>query len=100
MSPCSYEVMRSCWDEDPVSRPSFSELLQMLEGLLAELPELEPSQEVNYMNQVLEVSAATAASQNMPQPERDRHENMYLPCPATAPAETAEVEIDYGYMKC
>lgn len=91
MSPCSYEVMRSCWDEDPVSRPSFGELLQMLKGLLAELPELEASQEVSYMNQVLEVSAATAASQNTPQPGRDRHENMYLPCPGTAPADTAEV---------
>ncbi|CAF93498.1 unnamed protein product, partial [Tetraodon nigroviridis] len=32
-----YEVMRSCWDEDPGSRPTFSQLLQALGGLLAEL---------------------------------------------------------------
>uniref|UniRef100_H3CHW3 receptor protein-tyrosine kinase n=1 Tax=Tetraodon nigroviridis TaxID=99883 RepID=H3CHW3_TETNG len=29
-----YEVMRSCWDEDPGSRPTFSQLLQALGGLL------------------------------------------------------------------
>lgn len=77
MSPCSYEVMRSCWDEDPGSRPSFSELLQMLKGLLAELPELEASQEVNYINQVLAV-----LPEHSPEPGGSRHENTYLPCPA------------------
>lgn len=99
MSPCSYEVMRSCWDEDPVSRPSFSELLQMLKDLLAELPELEASQEVNYMNQVLQVSAATATSQNMPQPGRDRHENTYS---AVSNDHSCRFSRggDYGYMKC
>lgn len=100
LSPCSYEVMRSCWDQDPVSRPTFSELLQMLKGLLAELPELEASQEVSYMNQVLEVSAATAAIQHTPQPGGDRCENTYLPCPVSAPADTAEAELDHRYLKC
>lgn len=100
-SPCSYEVMRSCWDQDPVRRPSFSELLQMLRGLLAELPELEASQEASYMNQVLEVSAATAAIQLTPQPGGDRCENTYLPCPVTSHANAAEVELKHTYEgKC
>lgn len=85
MSPCRYEVMRSCWDEDPGSRPGFSQLLQTLKGLLAELPELEASQEIGYINQVLEASAAPAASQRPPEPGGSRPENIYLPCPAAEP---------------
>uniref|UniRef100_A0A674NLK4 receptor protein-tyrosine kinase n=1 Tax=Takifugu rubripes TaxID=31033 RepID=A0A674NLK4_TAKRU len=95
-----YEVMRSCWDQDPVRRPSFSELLQTLKGLLAELPELEASQEASYMNQVLEVSAATAAIQHTPQPGGDRCENTYFPYPVTTPADAAEVELNHEYVKC
>lgn len=91
--------MRSCWDEDPGSRPSFSELLQVLQGLLAELPELEASQEVSYINQVLEASAAAAASQNSPEPGGSRRQNMYLRCPA-ARADPAELELCPGRLKC
>lgn len=80
-------------------RPSFSELLQMLRGLLAELPELEASQEASYMNQVLDVSAATAAIQHTPQPGGDRCENTYLPCPVTTPVEAAEAELNPRYTK-
>lgn len=90
MSLRSYEVMRSCWDEDPGSRPTFRELLQMLEGLLAEFPKLEAGEEVTYINQVLEVLAAAAAdSQQSLEPGGSRRENVYLCCPA-APADTAE----------
>lgn len=96
VSPCSYEVMRSCWDEDPGSRPSFSELLQMLRGLLAELPELEASQEVSYINQVLE---ASTASQRSPEPGGSRRENTYLPCPAAAAAaDTAQLELHRRHL--
>lgn len=77
MFTCSYQVMRSCWDEDPGSRPSFSQLLQTLKGLLAELPELEASQEVGYINQVLAVSPEPS-----PEPGGSRRQNTYLPCPA------------------
>lgn len=99
MSPYRYEVMRSCWDEDPAARPSFSQLLQTLKGLLAELPELEPSLEVSYINQVLEVSAASAASQSSPEPGGDRCENTYLPSPVGAPAGPAEVDLDRLYLR-
>lgn len=92
--------MRSCWDEDPESRPSFSELLQMLKGLLAMLPELDASQEVSYINQVLEVSAASVASRPSPEPGRSRRENEYLPCPAVSAgcsSPTEERSIDGGH---
>lgn len=99
MSPCRYEVMRSCWDADPGARPTFSQLLQTLRGLLAQLPELEPSLEVHYINQVLEVSAASPspASQASSEPGGDRCENTYLPSPVGAPADPAEVDLDLDH---
>lgn len=83
MSRCRYEVMSSCWRDDPGSRPAFSQLLPVLKGLLAELPQLEADQEVGYINQVPEASAGPDARRPSPGPP-ERRENAYMPCPAAA----------------
>lgn len=97
LSPHSYEVMQSCWEEEPARRPSFRELTQMLKGLLSELPVLGASEEVSYINQVLEVSAAAAVRQNPHTHYGERWENVYLSNPVTA---AAEVDVEDGYLKC
>lgn len=94
--------MQRCWDEEPAHRPGFRELGEILKGLLSELPVLEASQEASYINQVLEVSAAAAASQD-PHPLTDsgeRWENVYLPTPVgAAAARNGDVELEDGYLK-
>lgn len=100
-SPPSYEVMRSCWDKEPTRRPGFRELGQTLKGLLSELPVLEASQEASYINQVLEVAAAAAASQDPQSDSGGRWENVYLPTPVgAAAAREEEAEVEDGYLKC
>ncbi|CAK6968617.1 tyrosine-protein kinase receptor TYRO3 isoform X1 [Scomber scombrus] len=100
-----YEVMRSCWDEEPTRRPGFRELGEALKGLLSELPVLEASQEANYINQGLEVAAATAAAAAACQdPQTDfggREGNVYLPTPVGAAAAREEdMEEEDGYLMC
>ncbi|TKS92541.1 Ras-related protein [Collichthys lucidus] len=94
-----YEVMQSCWVKEPARRPCFRELGEMLKGLLSELPVLEASQEASYINQVLEVSAAVAASQDPQTNSGGRLENVYLPTPVGAAAarddDFEEEEGDY-----
>ncbi|XP_034413433.1 tyrosine-protein kinase receptor TYRO3 isoform X2 [Cyclopterus lumpus] len=99
--PGLYEVMQSCWDQEPSCRPSFGELGEMLTGLLSQLPELEASQEANYINHGLEVAAAVAASQNLQTDSGGRWENVYLPSPvgAAAAARDENVEVEDGYLK-
>ncbi|XP_042257093.1 tyrosine-protein kinase receptor TYRO3 isoform X1 [Thunnus maccoyii] len=96
-----YEVMRSCWDKEPTRRPGFRELGESLKGLLSELPVLEASQEASYINQGLEVAAATAAASQDPQTDSGgRWENVYLPTPVGAAAVRDEdVELEDGYLK-
>lgn len=72
----------------------------MLKGLLSELPALEASQEASYINQVLEVSAAVAASQDPQTNSGGRLENVYLPTPVgAAPARDDDFEEEEGYLK-
>lgn len=98
--------MRSCWDEEPTRRPGFRELGEALKALLSELPVLEASQEASYINQGLEVAAATAAAAaaTSQDPQTDfggREGNVYLPTPVGAAAAREEdMEEDDGYLKC
>ncbi|XP_034533076.1 tyrosine-protein kinase receptor TYRO3-like isoform X1 [Notolabrus celidotus] len=88
-----YEVMRSCWDEDPILRPAFGALVQTLKGFLSELPELDVSEEANYINQGLQAAAAAP-------PHTDgRGKNIYLCAPVGAAAREEEVELEDGYLK-
>lgn len=93
--------MWSCWDRDPNRRPGFRELGETLKVLLLELPVLEASQEAYYINQGLEVAAATAAASLEPQTDSGgRCENVYLPTPVDAAAARDEDEnADDGYLK-
>lgn len=97
----SYEVMRSCWDQEPNRRPSFREVGEMLKGLLSELPELEASQEASYINQGLEIAAAAAAASLETQTDTGgKWGNVYLhnPVGAAAPRED-DNETEGGYLK-
>lgn len=85
----------------PTCRPDFRELGETLKGLLSELPVLEASQEANYINQVLEVAAAVAASHDSQTDSGRRWENVYLPTPVgAAAARDEDVEVEDGYLKC
>lgn len=96
----SYEIMQSCWNEEPAHRPGFRELGETLKGLLSELPALEAIQEANYINQVLEVSVAATASQDPQTDSGERRENVYLPTPVgAAAARNEDVEVEDGYLK-
>lgn len=99
--PNSYEVMQSCWDQEPNRRPCFRELGEILNGLLSELPILEASQEANYINQGLEVAAASAAASLETQTDsRGRWENVYLVNPVgAAAARDEDVETEDGYLR-
>ncbi|KAG8006351.1 Tyrosine-protein kinase receptor UFO, partial [Nibea albiflora] len=85
------------------SRPAglaSGELGETLKGLLSELPVLEASQEASYINQVLEVSAAVAASQEPQTNSGGRLENVYLPTPVgAAAAKDDDFEEEEGYLK-
>ncbi|KAI9518477.1 hypothetical protein NQZ68_036928 [Dissostichus eleginoides] len=96
-----YEVMHSCWDEDPSLRPGFGELCETLRALLSELPELEASQEESYINHGLEVAAAAAAASQETHTEcGGRCENVYLPTPlGAAAAREEDEEVVDGYLK-
>ncbi|XP_071782213.2 tyrosine-protein kinase receptor TYRO3 [Centroberyx gerrardi] len=105
-----YGIMRSCWDKEPSCRPGFRELGDRLKGFLLELPVLEASQEAHYINQGLEVAAATAAASYYD--PHTEHEgavgNVYLPAPVGAAAapidkrdvEEEEEEEEGGYLLC
>ncbi|XP_004686167.1 PREDICTED: tyrosine-protein kinase Mer isoform X2 [Condylura cristata] len=45
-----YEIMHSCWNAEPLERPSFSVLKLQLEKLLELLPEVEDKADVIYIN--------------------------------------------------
>ncbi|XP_026188440.1 ephrin type-A receptor 2 isoform X2 [Mastacembelus armatus] len=98
-----YEVMQSCWHEEPNRRPGFGELGETLKGLLSELPVLEASQEASYINQGLEVAAAAAAGASV-EPQTDSGAggvNFYLPAPrGAAAARDEDVEAEDGYLMC
>ena len=34
---CRYTIMKSCWEEDPIDRPSFSELVKKLTADLSSM---------------------------------------------------------------
>uniref|UniRef100_A0A3Q2NZI2 receptor protein-tyrosine kinase n=1 Tax=Fundulus heteroclitus TaxID=8078 RepID=A0A3Q2NZI2_FUNHE len=45
-----YEIMYSCWRADPVDRPLFTQLREMLEKLTEKLPEASSREEIIYIN--------------------------------------------------
>ncbi|XP_076003228.1 tyrosine-protein kinase receptor TYRO3 isoform X2 [Genypterus blacodes] len=93
-----YAVMRTCWDQDPARRPDFRDLGKTLKGLLSELPVLEPSLEVCYINQGLEAAASALPLD----PHIDFEEklgNVYLPAPMGAGAcKDEDEEEEEGYL--
>lgn len=92
--------MHSCWDEEAARRPGFRELGEKLKGLLSELPVLEASQEASYINQVLEISAAAAASGDPQTQSGERRTNIYHPTPVGATAARDEDVDQEGYLAC
>lgn len=93
--------MHSCWDEEAACRPGFRELGEKLKGLLSELPRLEASQEASYINQVLEISAAAAATADPETHSGQRWKNIYHPTPVgAAAARDEDVDEEDGYLAC
>ncbi|XP_060895497.1 tyrosine-protein kinase Mer [Labrus mixtus] len=45
-----YEIMYSCWRADPVDRPSFTQLREMMEKLTEKLPESFSKDDIIYIN--------------------------------------------------
>lgn len=45
-----YEIMYSCWRADPVDRPLFPQLREMLEKLVEKLPESSSKEDIIYIN--------------------------------------------------
>lgn len=45
-----YEIMYSCWRTDPMDRPLFTQLREMLEKLVEKLPETTSREETIYIN--------------------------------------------------
>lgn len=45
-----YEIMYSCWRADPVDRPLFTQLREMLEKLAEKLPESSSREDIIYIN--------------------------------------------------
>ncbi|KAM6997945.1 tyrosine-protein kinase Mer [Tautogolabrus adspersus] len=45
-----YEIMYSCWRADPLDRPSFTQLREMMEKLTEKLPESFSKDEIIYIN--------------------------------------------------
>ncbi|XP_034019939.1 tyrosine-protein kinase Mer [Thalassophryne amazonica] len=88
-----YEVMHTCWDQDPNQRPGFRELGEMLKALLSELPVLDASQEACYINQGLE--AAAASEEPHTDSDEGRCANVYLPAPVGAAVTTRVTEEEY-----
>ncbi|XP_029932442.1 tyrosine-protein kinase receptor TYRO3 isoform X2 [Myripristis murdjan] len=99
--PKLYDVMRSCWNNEPSRRPGFMELGETLKDILRALPVLEASEEAHYINQGLEAAAAT---QDPPTDLEGATGNFYLPAPigAAAPRDKRdeEEEDEGGYLLC
>ncbi|CAJ1067430.1 tyrosine-protein kinase Mer [Xyrichtys novacula] len=45
-----YEIMYCCWRADPVDRPAFTQLREMLEKLTEKLPETSSKEDIIYIN--------------------------------------------------
>ncbi|KAJ8246773.1 hypothetical protein GJAV_G00255250 [Gymnothorax javanicus] len=90
-----YEVMLTCWSRDPQQRPGFGELGEKLKAFLAELPPLEASEEVNYINQGLAMASQKAAEGGDSEAEEGATGNIYLPKPVGA---RYPMEDEDGYM--
>lgn len=89
--------MRTCWDQDPARRPDFRDLGETLRGLLSELPVLEPSLEVCYINQGLEAAASNPL--DLHTDSEARGGNVYLPSPVGATAcRDEDEEGEEGYL--
>ncbi|XP_032876418.1 tyrosine-protein kinase Mer [Amblyraja radiata] len=49
-----YEVMYSCWRQDPVDRPNFSDLKAILSNIVDGLPRVQGKEDIIYVNTGLE----------------------------------------------
>ncbi|XP_064181802.1 tyrosine-protein kinase receptor Tie-1 [Anguilla rostrata] len=97
--PKLYEVMLSCWSRDPARRPGFGELGDTLRALLSELPPLEASEEVHYINQGLTAADQRAAEGGDPEFEEGATGNVYLPSPVAVPPSAEDEEGYLQYLK-
>ncbi|XP_010895132.2 macrophage colony-stimulating factor 1 receptor isoform X3 [Esox lucius] len=48
-APEMYDIMKSCWNLEPMERPTFSKISQLIQRLLGEEPK-HPDQQVTYQN--------------------------------------------------
>ncbi|XP_042339017.1 mast/stem cell growth factor receptor kita-like, partial [Plectropomus leopardus] len=81
-----YDMMLSCWNHDPLKRPSFRKLVERTELLLSE----------NTRNVYLTLSSAP----NQPEQQRAPSRRLSSVCSTTAPTQpllqnTADVFLDY-----
>ncbi|KAJ8337655.1 hypothetical protein SKAU_G00366210 [Synaphobranchus kaupii] len=90
-----YEIMLNCWSRDPNQRPGFGELGERLKALLSELPPLEASEEVHYINQGLAVASQRVSEGGDPELEEGATGNIYLPAPVAA---QPSLEDEDGYL--
>lgn len=47
---CRYDIMFSCWCVDPVDRPDFTQVREMLEKLAEKLPDTSDRKDIIYIN--------------------------------------------------
>ncbi|KAL4631098.1 tyrosine-protein kinase receptor TYRO3-like [Arapaima gigas] len=92
-----YELMQSCWHQDPTQRPCFQKLEEDLQILLSQLPPLEASEEAHYINQGLEVALRGYAEGGEAKAEESQTMgNIYLAAPG---AVDHLLEDEEGYLK-
>lgn len=96
----SYDIMLSCWNEDPDNRPDFGKLGQALNCLLNDLPALEASQEAIYMNRVLEVSAGAAGFDHAALQSGGGWNLRDSAAAGGLAVRNEYVDLDDGYLKC
>lgn len=92
---CSYEIMSSCWTPDPLDRPLFPQLREMLEKVSEKLPESHSKDDIIYIN--------TSFPEEDPDGERPPTEGPLLhssPCCSRQAAENSVVTVDvHGRME-
>ncbi|PWA32678.1 hypothetical protein CCH79_00012409 [Gambusia affinis] len=94
---CRYDMMLSCWNNDPLKRPSFRKLVERTELLLSENTKNVSSKETTLISEVyLTLSNTPNASEQQRAPSR----RLSSVCSTTAPTQpllqnTVDVFLDY-----
>ncbi|XP_015249625.1 PREDICTED: tyrosine-protein kinase Mer [Cyprinodon variegatus] len=96
-----YEIMYSCWRADPVDRPLFPQLREMLEKLAEKLPESSSREDIIYINTSFpeedpgeEVAAACFALSSTPSCSRRVAENAVVTADIHGYKQQREEEVE------